>query len=305
MKIKVAIIIFFASNSIPDSFMSGDNPIIPAEPIGIDTLSSLKLMDRIKQRIIYKVLFDLLSPMSEIKIHKILDIRVKKPVVVLGFPGTVLVRSIAATQLVETLKLKFCGYLSSPDFAPLAAIHDYTPLPAARIHFSAEHNLVVVLSEMSIPVASSQMVADLIYKFARSMHAAYIVSLGGISLKEQKDTVYVISSDKNRAKWLVQKKLAKPIKEGATTGVTGVLLTQGMLDQFPVITLLAESSEEYLDPNAASKTLSVLSKMLNVDIDTGQLDKEAKEIASSIKESMIKSRVPKKSGPSSPDSMYG
>lgn len=242
--------------------------------------------------------------MGTVKIHKTHDIKVKKPLVVLGFPGTGLVGSIAATQLVESLGLKFGGYITSPDFAPLAAIHDYKPLPAARIHFSTKHNLVVILSEMSIPVGTSRELADTIYKFAKSLNARSIVSLGGISLKENKNAVYIISSDKKRLDALVKKKLVKPIKEGATTGVTGILLTKGTLDHYPVTTLLAESSEEYLDPHAASKALYVLSKMLNTKIDTHELDREAKEISQSIKESHIKGKIPKKSGKPG-GSMYG
>lgn len=90
--------------------------------------------------------------MPGIQIHQIGEIKGKEPSIVLGFPGTGLVGSVAASQLAEALKLEFVGYITSPDFAPLAAIHNYVPMPTARIHYSEKHNLVVILSEMSIPV---------------------------------------------------------------------------------------------------------------------------------------------------------
>ena len=98
--------------------------------------------------------------MANIEIHRIEAMKLKNPTIILGFPGTGLVGSVAASQLVDSLQLKFGGYITSPDFAPLAAIHDYMPLPAARIHFSEKHNMIVILSEMSIPVGSSMELAD-------------------------------------------------------------------------------------------------------------------------------------------------
>jgi len=241
---------------------------------------------------------------EKIEIHKIGQIKAKKPVVVLGFPGTGLVGSVAATQLVDSLGLKFVGYITSPEFAPLAAIHEYVPMPAARIHYSSKHNLIVILSEMSIPVKSSVELARKIFEFAKSLNASSIVSLGGISLKEGGGKVYVVSSNKELVKKLVDKKMVKPIREGATTGVTGVLLSMGAMKRFPVMTILAESSEDYLDPNAAVKVLKTLSYFLGVKISTSDLDKEAKELALEMKEKVVKSKVSKKRGEPS-GSMYG
>lgn len=230
--------------------------------------------------------------MNEVIIHKTSSLKkLKSPVFVIGFPGTGLVGSVAASHLVDALKLEFGGYLSSPEFAPLAAIHDYVPMPAARIHFSKKKNIVVVLSEMTIPTRSSADVADGIFELAKNMKASSIISLGGISLKEGKSDVYIVSSDKRMIKRAVEKRLAKPIKEGATTGVTGLLLTQGTLKNMAVTTILATSSADYLDPGAAAKVLKVLSKILGKPISTKALEKEARDITKGTAEGILKSKI--------------
>lgn len=242
--------------------------------------------------------------METVEIHKIADMRkLKNPTVIVGLPGTGLVGSVAASQIIDSLDLKFSGYISSNEFAPLAAIHDYTPMPAARIHFSKKHNMIVIISEMTIPVGASKDMAEKILKFANNMKAKSVICLGGITLKEGGKDVYVISSDLPVIKDVMKKKLAKPIKEGATTGVTGVLLTRGTLTKYPVTTFLAESSEEFIDPAAASNVLKVLSRYTGLKIKTTELDKEAKELSKGTKESIIKSKISKK-GPGS-GSMYG
>lgn len=248
--------------------------------------------------------------MGDVEIHRTADLKkLRKPTVIMGFPGTGLVGSVAASQIVESLQMAFGGYLSSSDFAPLAAIHDYKPMPAARIHYSEKHNMIVIISEMTIPIGSSLDVADKIYEFARNVEASGIISLGGISLQDEKKGVYVVSSDPEMIKDVIAKKFAKPIKEGATTGVTGILLAKGALDHFPVTTILAESSEEYLDPKAATNVLKILMRMTGLQINTARLEKEAEEFSKDIKEAVMKSRISKKkgSGPSASEggTMYG
>ncbi len=237
--------------------------------------------------------------MVEIHVNKEIK-KMKNPVVVVGFPGTGLVGSVAASHLVERLKLKFGGYISSPEFAPLAAIHNYTPLPAARIHYSQKHNLIVILSEMSIPVSLSLELANKLFEFAQNIRAAQIVILGGISLEEDKNKVYVVSSSRELIKEISEKRIAKPIKEGATTGVTGILLTKGTIENFPVTTLLAESAEDYLDPGAAARVVKSFSKFTEIRVPTLTLEKEAKE----LDENISKSNKFRK-GPSTSETMYG
>jgi len=246
--------------------------------------------------------------MGDVQLHKTADMKgLKKPTMILGFPGTGLVGSVAASQIVESLQLAFGGYLSSAEFAPLAAIHNYKPQPAARIHFSDKYNLVVIISEMTIPVGSSLEVADKIYEFARSLGSSSIISLGGIPMEDEKRGVYIVSSDAALVKEVVDNKLARSIKEGATTGVTGILLAKGSLDKFPVTTILSEASEEYLDPKAASNVLRVLSAIIKIPISTARLDKESQEFTKGLKEVLVKAKISKKKGPSTSEggSMYG
>jgi predicted ATP-grasp superfamily ATP-dependent carboligase len=85
-----------------------------------------------------------------------------------------------------------------------------------------------------------------------------------------------------------------------------VLLAKGTLENFPITTLLAESSEEFLDPKAASNAVKALSKIIGMDIKTTRLDKEATELSEGVKESVIKAKISRK-GPSSEEggTMYG
>ena len=86
-------------------------------------------------------------------------------------------------------------------------------------------------------------------------------------------------------------KSVKMIKEGATTGVTGVLLAQGAIEKYPVVSLLAESQEGYMDPKAAAMVLEVLRQIIKVELDTESLEHEAKIIDDKVKNVISKAKT--------------
>ncbi|MBU0586115.1 PAC2 family protein [Candidatus Micrarchaeota archaeon] len=232
------------------------------------------------------------------------SIGARNPLFIVGFPGVGLVGSVATSFFVEKGGFEMVGYISSNEFAPLAAIHNYAPLPPVRIYFSKEKNIVVVLSEIVVPVATSNELAAKILEFAKELKSDRIISLGGISLKEAENSVYLVGSNKKEVDSLTSSRIAKSIKEGATTGVTGTLLAIGSITGYSILAVLGEANPDFVDPKAASNVLRVLSKIISMPINTAELDREARTLSQGAKESAIKSKsITKKSEP--PGGMYG
>lgn len=226
-----------------------------------------------------------------IEFHFTAKPKFRKPVLVEGFPGLGLVGTISASYLVEKLKMEPLGYITGDQFPPLAAVHNHRPLYPARMYYSSKYDLIVFISEFVIPIGTVNELADRIYEFARKSRVSRIISLGGITIKGQQDEVYAIASLPALSAELEKLPTVKMIKEGATTGVTGVLLARGAVEEYPVISLLAESQEGYMDPKAAAMVLEVLKGMLKFDIDTTALENEAKAIDSKVKEVMSRAKT--------------
>lgn len=226
-----------------------------------------------------------------IEFHEVTKCNLKNPILITGFPGLGLVGTVAASYLVEKLNMELYGYITGTDFPPLAAVHDYTPSFPARIYVSKEHNLIVLLSEFIIPLTAVYDFSNKIMEFGKEKKVSKIISLGGISIKGEQDSVYVIASSKKLVKELVKNKMVKLIKEGATTGVTGVLLAHGAATKFPVVSLLAEARPDYMDPRAASMVLSVLKEFIDLSFDTRELDKEAKMIQEKMNGVMSEAKI--------------
>ncbi|MEM4555065.1 MAG: PAC2 family protein [Candidatus Anstonellaceae archaeon] len=223
-----------------------------------------------------------------IKFHMLSKPKLKNPVLVEGFPGLGLVGTIAASYLIEKLKMEPLGYITSEQFPPLAAIHNRQPLYPARMYFSKKHNMIVFVSEFVIPIAAVSELAEAIYEFARKNKISKIISLGGIPIKGEQDEVYAIASLPSLIPQLEKIPSVKMIKEGATTGVTGMLLAKGAVEKYPVISLLAESHEGYMDPKAAAMVLDVLRVLLGFELETKTLEDEAKAIDNKVKEALSK-----------------
>jgi len=241
-----------------------------------------------------------MSGMMRIEFKKLKPMKAKNATVIVGFPTSGLVGSIAASYLTSKLDMDLVGYYTSEKIPPVTAIHDYKPLPPIRVYASEEKHLVVILSEIVVPISISMEMAKHIAEMAEKVNSPMVITLGGISQNEEEHVVYAISTDNRLAEDLVKRKLVKKVKEGATTGVVGLLLFPDIVRQ-PVLALLGEAETERPDPGAAVDVLRVLSKIIEVDIDTEELEKEAELLAQAASESVISSKLLKRKL----GSMYG
>jgi uncharacterized protein len=216
-----------------------------------------------------------------------------------GFPGYGLVGTIAANYLVDKLKMDFIGYIESKHFPPVSAIHDGKPMPPLRIYKNDKHKLVVFISEFMFPKQLVYTMADTMYNWCEKNKIKKIVSMGGISIRGKQDEVFGLSSDAKELRVLGDSGVI-PIKEGATTGINALLLIKSsMTGKIPVVSLLAESKPDFVDPLGAALVLTALSDYLNVIVDTKELIKEASIIESKLKESISSAESAEKAHPES------
>ena len=224
-----------------------------------------------------------------VKIVETSDFDLKKPVLIEGFPGIGLVGTIAASYIVEKLKMDMLGHITSEKFPPIAAVHNKIPLHPARIYKSQKNNLLVLFSEFIIPLHTIHELSEKILEWCIEKDIREIISLGGIVVKGQEDAVFGIASTPKLVEELEANGI-KTIKEGATTGVSGVLLADCYSRNFPAISLLAESKPEFLDPKAAALVIEALKKVVKVKISTEELVAESANVEVRMKELMYKAR---------------
>jgi len=255
--------------------------------------------------------------MEDIKIFEYKEIDLSNSMLVVAFPTVGLISSIAGNFIVKSLKLKEIGAIISKHFMPVTIIHNSNPSPPVRIYAGKKtcgpdgncEQLVVIISEFMPPLEIIKPLGDKILEWADKKRIKTIVALEGTNaigeMKDKKPKIHGVGSTPEMNNLLKKYKINKT-KEGMITGVTGVLLYEGVIMNRDVLCLLAEAHVSYPDSRATGSLLEKLDKMLpEIKIDPKPLYKEAEEIENNIRNFMEQSKPTAPSLPTIPTQMYG
>lgn len=253
--------------------------------------------------------------MKDLEIIEYKEVDLSNSLLVVTFPTVGLISSIAGHFIIDTLKLEEIGAIVSKEFIPATVIHKSKPSPPVRIYAGEKEcgpdgtceQLAVIISEFMPPYSIIKPLADSILEWAENKGCKTVVALEGthaVGEKKKKLKVYGVGSNIKMKNFLKKYKIEET-QEGMITGVTGVLLYEGVLMQRDVICLLSEAHSSFPDSRAAGNLLKKLDVMLpEIKIDPKPLYKEAKKIEEQIKKFMEQSKPTAPSIPPIPTQMY-
>lgn len=232
--------------------------------------------------------------MVEIETRKFKDIDMDGGTIIEGFPGVGLVSTIAATYLIDHLKLDQICALESDAFPPTSMVYATKPKHPARIYASKELKLAVFLSEFTPAPPLHRPIARKLLEWCREQKCGRIVSTealpseeackaGHSKDKERRPNIFGIgSTDKARSE--LKGANIDQLEVGIVYGVAGVLLNEGRWEGFDVITLLAEACPHMPDALAAAGILEALHRLMpNLKIDTKPLHDQSKKFEDHLK----------------------
>lgn len=225
-----------------------------------------------------------------------------------GFPGIGLVGPMTISYIIDKLQMKYIGYVESDNFPPLVSIHKGNPVPPIRVYYAEKEKIVTIFAEFSIPM---ELVAELsteLYDFISKNGISNVYSIGGIPTQNEEDkTPFLISSNGNTQKSALSAGL-KPIEEGVATGVSALLLVKSAMQKRQTTSIMVPVRQNIIDPIYAEIAIQSLNKLINLNIDITDLDKEAKAVEAKIKELISKHKEThenyKKAADESGPSMY-
>jgi uncharacterized protein len=254
--------------------------------------------------------------MDDIEIIEYKEEDLSNSLLVVAFPTVGLISSIAGHFIIDSLNLTEIGAIVSKEFMPATVIHKSTPSPPVRIYAGKKRcgpdgsceQLTVIISEFMPPYNIIKPLADKILAWAEVKGIKNVVALEGthsVGSKSKKLKVYGVGSNNDMKKLLKGYKIEET-KEGMITGVTGVLLYEGVLKKRDVLCLLSEAHSAYPDSRAAGNLLKKLDVMLpEIKIDPDPLYKEAEKIEEQIRKFMEQSKPTAPQLPPLPTQMYG
>jgi uncharacterized protein len=208
----------------------------------------------------------------------------KKPIpsgstMILGFPDVGLVGVIAASHLIDELKLMEVAYMDSELLPPLVVLHDGMPHSSLRIF--GDGNIILTISETPIPAEITYPVTNTLVDWGKKKNVKMMISLSGLPIQERQDTqelkVFAAASTPETLR-LAQTKGVEVLKEGFMVGPQAVMLQRCSKNGIAAMTLLAQCFFNYPDPEAAAAVLNELAKITGTRVDVAKLLEKGEEI---------------------------
>jgi len=217
---------------------------------------------------------------EEVKLTLIRDVE-ESPVIIEGLPGVGLVGGIAASFIIDRLKMELAGYVESRYLPPVALLREGIAQHPFRIY--ARDGVMVLYSEVPIAPALVFDLSKRIAEFASRVKAEQVITLAGIPSPMKEPAVYGVATSREMIS-LLREKEVEILKEGVISGMPGQLLLDCAHAGLPAMCLLAQTPGMNPDPRGAAELIKVLNRLHGFDIDVEPLIQEAEAIEAKLEE---------------------
>lgn len=215
------------------------------------------------------------------------------PLVVVGFPSQGLVGAIVASHAVPHLEMELVASMDHPGFPPIASVRDGAALSPVQFFASTLRcgldsecsQLVVIRSDAKPSPEQSDEIAQEILTWAAEIGAERVVSLEGAQTGGESEDVFAVPNLCCQVDF--ERLGARPFPDGAMSGLSASLLTEGNANQMGVITLFTGVAEDRADAAAAARLVEVVDLLVpGVKMEPGPLAEKAQEHETKLRASL-------------------
>jgi len=211
----------------------------------------------------------------------------KNPVLIEGLPGIGLVGKLAADHLKDEIKATKFAEITSPYLPPQVNIKDdgtVVPVTMDFYWYKGKQDLIILLGDFQGVTPDSQYrLSEKILDLAKDMGVNRIYTLGGLgtgSITEE-PRVFGAATSKGLVTELDGKKIIFK-GGGAIFGASGLLLGLSMKKGLDAVCLMGETHGQIIDAKSAEAVLELLTDILGMKVDMGELEKKAKQTQEQI-----------------------
>ncbi|MBT60555.1 MAG: hypothetical protein CMA63_03250 [Euryarchaeota archaeon] len=212
-------------------------------------------------------------------------------VAIAGFTTAGMVGVIAASHIIQTLKLQQLGTVLNAEFPAVALIHNEVPKHPVRVYQG--EGIGVFTSEIQFKDEQDIMFASTVLEWFTRGGFDQLIIIDGLvqSSKEvpQGKLFGVGSNDSARARLRLAN--VEPIQQGIVAGITGFLLGEGDRLGIDVTALLSEASPLYPDARAAALAVEAVAELTGIEIPLSELLENAQNIEDSVRTVIENSRT--------------
>lgn len=220
--------------------------------------------------------------------------------VLIGFPGSGLVGTIALQYMVDQLEFEQIGTMTSKFFPPLAMMNKGVINDPVRIYL--KNNIAAIVADIPIhPMICYETSRDIV-NWLEPFHPKEVLTIAGIITNEPEKRVFGVATTTEALKRIEEHTLLLPI--GSISGIASSLLTECKARGIPGYGLLGETVNAP-DPRSSAATIEVLNKMYNLSLDMQPLIDQAVEIEQSMQKISDEVQQSSEQSPKKDLIMYG
>ncbi len=220
----------------------------------------------------------------EVKIVETEKVKLRKPLVILGFAGAGLVGGIAVTHIIDQLKMKKIAHVRSRYMPPAVVFMDGELRHPFRIYSDKEGRLCAIVCEIPLRSDGLYPIASVLLDWIEEKGVEELVILEGFAVRKiPKERKSFCAAEPEKRKECEEKGV-KMISAGIIRGIAGSILNECLTRKITGVAFLVPAVAFIPDPEGGAVLIQALNNIYGLNIDTQELLKKAEEIKQKLKE---------------------
>jgi uncharacterized protein len=201
--------------------------------------------------------------------------------VLMGFPGSGLVGTIALQYMVDQMEFELIGSMTSKFFPPLAMMNQGIINDPVRLYTknSDKFNITAIVADIPIAPMICYEISNGILDWLMPYKPKEVLTIAGIVTNEPEKRVFGVATSTEALSRIKDNTIVLPI--GSISGIASSILTECKVRGINGYGLLGETVNAP-DPRASAATIAVLNKMYDLGLDVQPLIEQAVEIEQSM-----------------------
>ncbi|HSA38187.1 MAG TPA: proteasome assembly chaperone family protein [Methanoregula sp.] len=201
--------------------------------------------------------------------------------VLMGFPGSGLVGTIALQYIVDQMEFEQVGSMTSKYFPPLAMMNSGIINDPVRLYTknNDKYNITAIVADIPIAPPICYEISNAILDWLMQYKPKEVLTIAGIVTNEPDKRVFGVSTTQESLARIRDSTILLPV--GSISGIASSILTECKVRGIPGYGLLGETVNAP-DPRASAATIEVLNKLYDLGLEVRPLIEQAVEIEQSM-----------------------
>jgi uncharacterized protein len=209
---------------------------------------------------------------------KITKPNTQEKTLLVGFPGNGLVGTFSISYLIYYLKMKKIGEIEVSDLPSTLFIEGGEILGPIRVY--NKKNIFVIISDVPFDQYLAEEFAHEVYAFSKKNEIKKILIVSGmesVNQQQKPPKIYGLVTHPTLENILYNNQIPKFLN-GSIFGTDAAIISVFRKTKIPVLVLYAECHPFFPDPKASITAIVTLAKILNVKVDTREIQDKLDKI---------------------------